>query len=105
MKEIIEYGNATTVPVMPPFVRDAINLRGAILPVIDFMARFGGPASIANKRSCNVIVEVREGEFRHDMGIMVDAVSEVLEIPDADIEPPPAFGAKIRSTSSAAWAR
>lgn len=97
VKEIIEYGSVTTVPMMPAFVRGVINLRGAVVPVIDPAVRFGGAASVAGKRSCNVIVEVSEGEFRHDIGIMVDAVSEVIEIPDADIEPPPAFGAKIRA--------
>ena len=97
VKEIIEYGNVTEIPMMPPFIRGVINLRGSVVPVIDLSARFGNAQSQIGKRSCIVIVEVTENEFRHDIGIMVDAVSEVLEIPGSDIEPPPSFGAKIRA--------
>ena len=97
VKEIIEYGNVTEIPMMPAFIRGVINLRGAVVPVIDLAARFGGAQSTAGKRSCIVIVEVSEGEFRHDIGILVDAVSEVIEIPGSEIEPPPSFGARIRA--------
>ena len=97
VKEIIEYGQLTEIPMMPAFIRGVINLRGAVVPVIDLAARFGGAQSTAGKRSCIVIVEVCEGEFRHDIGILVDAVSEVIEIPGSEIEPPPSFGARIRA--------
>jgi len=97
VKEIIEYGNLTEIPMMPPFIRGVINLRGAVVPVIDLAARFGGAESRVGKRSCIVILEVSEGDFRHDIGIMVDAVSEVIEIPGSEIEPPPSFGARIRA--------
>lgn len=97
VKEIIEFGNLTEIPMMPTFIRGVINLRGAVVPVIDLTARFAGRRSEVGRRTCIVIVEVREGEFTHDIGIMVDAVSEVLEIPASEIEPPPAFGAKIRA--------
>ena len=97
VKEIIEYGNLTEIPMMPSFIRGVINLRGAVVPVIDLAARFGGKASAVQRRTCVVIVEVAQEEGKHDIGIMVDAVSEVLEIPGTEIEPPPAFGAKIRA--------
>jgi len=97
VKEIIEYGNLTEIPMMPPFIRGVINLRGSVVPVIDLAARFGGAESQVGKRSCIVILEVSEGDFRHDIGIMVDAVSEVIEIPGSEIEPPPSFGARIRA--------
>ncbi|MEF8715506.1 MAG: chemotaxis protein CheW [Accumulibacter sp.] len=97
VKEIIEYGHLTEIPMMPAFIRGVINLRGAVVPVIDLAARFGGAQSQAGKRTCIVIVEVSENDFRHDIGIMVDAVSEVIEIPASDIEPPPSFGARIRA--------
>jgi purine-binding chemotaxis protein CheW len=101
VKEIIEYGNLTEIPMMPPFIRGVINLRGAVVPVIDLSCRFGNAVTEIGKRTCIVIVEVLEGtgadEFRHDLGIMVDAVSEVIEIPAGEIEPPPSFGAKIRA--------
>jgi purine-binding chemotaxis protein CheW len=101
VKEIIEYGNLTEIPMMPAFIRGVINLRGSVVPVIDLAARFGGKQAEAGKRSCIVIVEVGDelGEQagRHDIGIMVDAVSEVLDIPASEIEPPPTFGARIRA--------
>ncbi|MGE5466783.1 MAG: chemotaxis protein CheW [Ignavibacteria bacterium] len=97
VKEIIEYGSLTEIPMMPTFIRGVINLRGAVVPVIDLAARFGGRATEVARRTCIVIVEVQQEEGRHDIGIMVDAVSEVLEIGSAEIEPPPAFGAKIRA--------
>lgn len=97
VKEIIEYGSLTEIPMMPAFIRGVINLRGAVVPVIDLSARFGGKTSDVARRTCIVIVEVKQEEGRSDIGIMVDAVSEVLEIAAADIEPPPAFGAKIRA--------
>jgi purine-binding chemotaxis protein CheW len=97
VKEIIEYGNLTEIPMMPAFIRGVINLRGAVVPVIDLAARFGGKASAVQRRTCIVIVEVQQEEGKHDLGVMVDAVSEVLEIPGTEIEPAPAFGAKIRA--------
>lgn len=97
VKEIIEYGNLTEIPMMPAFIRGVINLRGAVVPVIDLAVRFGGKVSEVQRRTCIVIVEVSQEDAKHDIGIMVDAVSEVLEIQAADIEPPPSFGAKIRA--------
>jgi purine-binding chemotaxis protein CheW len=97
VKEIIEYGNLTEIPMMPSFIRGVINLRGAVVPVVDLAARFGGKTSEVQRRTCIVIVEVTQEDIKHDIGIMVDAVSEVLEIPGAEIEPPPSFGAKIRA--------
>ena len=97
IKEIIEYGRLTTVPMMPSFIRGVINLRGSVVPVIDLAARFGRAASPISRRTCNVIIEVDAAAGKQDVGIVVDSVSEVLEIPLADIEPPPAFGAHIRS--------
>jgi purine-binding chemotaxis protein CheW len=67
------------------------------VPVIDLAARFGGKQTEISRRTCIVIVELAENDARQDVGIVVDAVSEVLEIPPAEIEPPPAFGARIRT--------
>ncbi|MBB5213440.1 chemotaxis protein CheW [Parapusillimonas granuli] len=97
VKEIIEYGNLTEIPMMPNFIRGVINLRGAVVPVIDLGARFSGRISAVQRRTCIVIVEVQQDDEKLDIGIMVDAVSEVLEIPGADIEPAPSFGAHIRA--------
>jgi purine-binding chemotaxis protein CheW len=97
IKEILEYGNLTTVPMMPAFVRGVINLRGAVVPVIDLIARFSNNRSEITKRTCIVIIEVVTDDDCHVIGVMVDAVSAVLEIPANEIEPPPALGAKIRT--------
>ena len=97
VKEIIEFGHITEIPMMPAFIRGVINLRGAVVPVIDLSARFGGSSSTVSRRTCIVIVELGIGEERQDLGVIVDAVNEVLEIPRADIEPPPSFGARIRA--------
>jgi purine-binding chemotaxis protein CheW len=96
IKEIIEYGNLTEVPMMPEFIRGVINLRGAVVPVVDLSARFGRKRTEVTRRTCIVIIEVEADEERHDVGVVVDSVSEVLEIPASDIEPPPSFGARIR---------
>jgi purine-binding chemotaxis protein CheW len=97
VKEIIEYGNLTEIPMMPVFIRGVINLRGAVVPVIDLAARFSGKVTAIGKRTCIVIVEVGNAEEKHEVGIIVDAVSEVLEIPRGEIEPAPSFGSKIRA--------
>lgn len=97
IKEIIEYANLTTVPMMPACIRGVINLRGAVVPVVDLAARFGRTPTPVSKRTCIVIVEVESGGERQDVGVIVDAVNEVLDIPAADIEPPPSFGTKIRT--------
>ncbi len=97
IKEIIEYGTLTTVPMMPEFIRGVINLRGAVVPIIDLAARFGRASTDVTRRSCNVIIEVEHDGQKHNIGIVVDSVSEVLEIPAAEIEPPPSFGARIRA--------
>jgi purine-binding chemotaxis protein CheW len=98
IKEIIEYGSLATVPMMPDCVRGVINLRGAVVPVMDLSARFGRAPSTIGKRSCIVIVETggEEGESKQVLGMLVDAVNAVVEIAAADIEPAPSFGTRIR---------
>lgn len=96
VKEILEYGTLTRVPMVPNFIRGVINLRGSVVPVIDLGARFQmAPGEVGN-RTCVVIVEVERENELGTMGLMVDAVSEVVEIAARDIEPPPPFGAGIR---------
>lgn len=97
VKEIIEYGDLTVVPMMPECVRGVINLRGAVVPVVDLASRFGRAATQLTRRTCIVIIEVEGAGERQDIGVIVDAVNEVLEIRESAIEPPPAFGAKVRT--------
>lgn len=96
VREIIQVGPMTTVPLMPDFVRGVINLRGAVVPVIDLHARFGRSPAQIGKKTCIVIFDaVREGE-RVELGLMVDAVSEVIDIAPEQIEPAPSFGSSVR---------
>jgi purine-binding chemotaxis protein CheW len=97
IKEIIEYGYLTTVPMMPAFIRGVINLRGGVVPVVDLAVRFARKSGDVTKRTCIVIIEIKSGGEKQDVGVVVDSVSEVLEIPDSEIEPTPSFGAKIRA--------
>lgn len=97
IKEIIEYHGLTTVPMMPECIRGVMNLRGAVVPVMDLGARFGSRVTEITKRTCIIIVETDSGGEQQDFGVIVDSVSEVLDIPPSDIEPAPAFGAQIRT--------
>ena len=96
VREIIQYGAMTAVPLMPSFIRGVINLRGAVVPVADLQVRFGRAPAVVGNKTCVIIFDMeREGE-KVELGLMVDAVSEVIEIAPSEIEPPPQFGASIR---------
>jgi len=97
VKEIIEYREMTNVPMVPEFIRGAINLRGGVVPVVDLAVKFGKSPSEITRRTCIVIMEVDLGEEQTLMGTLVDKVLQVLDIPDKLIEPAPAFGASIRT--------
>ncbi|MBC7206828.1 MAG: purine-binding chemotaxis protein CheW [Methyloversatilis sp.] len=97
VKEIIEYGGVTQVPMMPGFVRGVINLRGRVVPVIDLANRLRSESAAVTRRTCIVIVEVANDGEAQDMGIIVDAVSQVVDIPPQSVEPGPSFGAKVRA--------
>ncbi|MGZ8176261.1 MULTISPECIES: chemotaxis protein CheW [Methylobacter] len=97
IKEIIQYGQLTEVPRMPDFIRGVINLRGAVVPVIDLSARFGKQPTAIGRRNCIIIIEVALGAETQSVGVMVDAVNAVMEIPASEIEPAPTFGTNIRA--------
>lgn len=96
VREIIQYGAMTAIPLMPGFVRGVINLRGAVVPVIDLQARFGRPAARVGKKTCIIIFDAVRATERVELGLMVDSVSEVIEIASSQIEPPPDFGTTVR---------
>jgi purine-binding chemotaxis protein CheW len=96
VREIIQCGPMATVPLMPAFLRGVINLRGAVVPVIDLNARFGRPAARIGKKSCIVIFDALRNGERAELGLLVDAVSEVIKIAADQIEPPPDFGTSVR---------
>lgn len=93
VREIISMIDITPVPQTPDFIKGVINLRGKVIPVIDLRIKFGMPETDYTKETCNIVVDV-QGLL---MGIVVDTVSEVLDIEEADIEPPPSFGSKVRT--------
>jgi purine-binding chemotaxis protein CheW len=96
IREIIEFAGLTEIPLTPPFMRGVINLRGAVVPVIDLSVRFERERTQIGRRSCVVIVEVALEDGMHPLGVIVDAVNEVLEVEPDRIEPRPGFGAGLR---------
>ncbi|MGE8500366.1 MAG: chemotaxis protein CheW [Pseudomonas sp.] len=97
VREIIEYGRLTPVPMMPASILGVINLRGAVVPVVDLRVRFGDSATLIGQRTCIVILEVSQPGTTRVIGVVVDAVNAVLDIPEQDIEPVPSLGARIRT--------
>jgi purine-binding chemotaxis protein CheW len=96
VREIIEYDTLTAVPTAPDYLRGVINLRGSVVPVLDLAVKFGLPATSITRRTCIVIVETElEGE-NAVVGILADAVSQVIGLGAGDIEAPPAFGTRAR---------
>lgn len=96
-REIIEYGGITEVPLMPSFLRGVINLRGEVVPVIDLAVRLGRKPIQIQRRTCIIVVEMQSNEQNHVLGLLADAVSEVIEIEEENIEDAPSFGANIRA--------
>lgn len=88
VREIMGMMDITSVPRTPDFVKGVINLRGKVIPVIDLRLKFGMEAGELTEQTCIIVVDVGGIE----MGIVVDKVSEVLDIPGEDIEDAPSFG-------------
>ena len=97
VREIIGMMSITPVPQTPEFVKGVINLRGKVIPVIDLRLRFGLMARDYTERTCIIVVEIVSDSGAVPMGIVVDAVSEVLNIREADIENTPTFGVKLNT--------
>lgn len=96
VKEIIEYDTVTTVPKTPRWVRGVINLRGAVVPVVDLGLKFGLEDRLVTKTTCIVIVEGQVEGQSTLMGVMVDAVSQVMDIAAGDVQEVPTFGTRIK---------
>jgi len=96
VREIIEYEVVTRVPGTPAWVRGVMNLRGSVVPVIDLAVKLGLAESPVTRRTCIVVAEVELGGEKVVLGVMADAVSQVLELAAAEIEPPPSFGTPVR---------
>lgn len=96
VREIIQPSVMTHVPMMPSFIRGIINLRGTVVPVIDLQSRFDWERSEIGKKTCIVIIDSSSGTGPQQLGLMVDSVSEVIDVLRSDIESPPDFGTPIR---------
>lgn len=97
IKEIIGMMPITTVPQTPDFVKGVINLRGKVIPIVDLRARFGMDTIDYTERTCIIVVEIEGPAGMLMIGIVVDAVSEVLNIKGEDIEDTPTFGTKLNT--------
>ena len=97
IKEIIGMMSITSVPQTPDFVKGVINLRGKVIPVLDLRLRFGMKSIDYNDRTCIIVVEIAANGTNITIGIVVDSVSEVLNIKGEEIEDTPTFGAKLNT--------
>lgn len=97
VREIIGMVEITAIPQAPPAVKGVINLRGRVIPVIDLRLKFGLPATDYGERTCIIVMDVRGEAGPQQMGAVVDAVSEVIQVSREDLEPPPAFGASVKN--------
>jgi len=97
VKEIIGIITITTVPQTPSHVKGVINLRGKVIPVVDLRLKFGLPSMDYTERTCIIVIEISKDNSRILIGILVDSVSEVLNIKGADIEDTPNFGARLNT--------
>ena len=92
VREIIRMTDITPVPQVPSHVRGVINLRGKVVPVVDLRLTFGYEMEECTPRTCIIVADVRLGHHRKSMGVIVDHVSEVLNITRQEIEPMPEVG-------------
>ncbi|MBI5193562.1 MAG: chemotaxis protein CheW [Nitrospirae bacterium] len=93
VREIIGLMEITPVPQVPQFIKGIINLRGKVIPVVDLRLKFGMPEAGYTKETCTIVVDIENSL----MGIVVDTVSEVLDINAKDIEPAPSLGSTIKT--------
>ena len=97
VREIIGYMDITAIPQTPGYVKGVINLRGQVIPVIDLRAKFGMENTEKTDETCIIVVEINNGKNRFSTGIVVDRVSEVLDIADGNIENSPEFGSSVNT--------
>lgn len=95
VQEIIGLLKVTSVPRTPDFVRGVVNLRGRVIPVIELRRKFGMEMKEDTERTCIIVVQIDGVQQQVTLGIIVDEVSEVLDIAEEQIEPPPSFGASV----------
>jgi purine-binding chemotaxis protein CheW len=97
VREIIRWERVTPVPSAPPAIRGVLNLRGGVVPVVDLGMRLGMGETAVTPRTCIIIAECPAESGSTAMGMMVDAVSQVMDLLPGEIEPPPTFGTGVRT--------
>lgn len=90
VREIIGIMEITHLPQTPHYMKGVINLRGKVIPVVDLRLKFGMESAAHTRETCVVVVDIGEA----GTGLLVDTVSEVVDVTDGQIEPPPSFGAQ-----------
>jgi purine-binding chemotaxis protein CheW len=96
VKEILQFEETTRVPGTPHSIRGVINVRGQVVPIVDLAVKFGRGETVVSKRTCILVVEAALGADRLTVGVLADAVNEVLDLPASEIEAAPSFGANVR---------
>ena len=97
VREVLDFTSVTRIPRTPPFMRGVINLRGAVVPVLDLRLAFGMEAHVEAEGSCIVVVEVAVGQDRIVVGALADSVEEVIELEPEQVQPAPALGSSINT--------
>lgn len=101
IREILRMMEVTAVPQLPDYIRGVVNLRGKIIPVLDLRRRFQLPDAVED-RTCIVVVQVELGHGAEkrtvSMGMVVDAVDEVVTVAEGSVEPPPVFGQAVQTS-------
>ena len=97
VQEIKGWDDVTPIPNTPDYVKGVINLRGAIIPIVDLRQRFGMSELEYGPTTVMIILKVQNDERERIMGVVVDAVSEVYNINGTELQPPPEFGGVIKT--------
>lgn len=105
VQEIIKMLEITRVPRTPVFIKGVVNLRGRVIPVVDLRLKFGMETAEPTEKTCVIVVQIEHETPLVTMGIVVDEVCEVLDIPAADITPSPAMGAAVDTSFILAMAK
>jgi purine-binding chemotaxis protein CheW len=105
VREIIGYMNITVVPQTPFYVKGVINLRGQVIPVIDLRLKFGMEEADVTEQTCIIVVEINTESGKFQTGVIVDGVSEVLDIKASELEEPPQMGNEMENTALLAMAK
>lgn len=97
VREILDYTKITKVPQTPDYMKGVINLRGAVVPVVDMRLKFNMPSQERTVNTCIIVVEVHLEEEQAVLGVLVDSVQAVFGLEPSQVEPPPRIGTKLNT--------